>query len=540
MSGRVKIGLAGVAVVAIIAFPLGAHYRAKWRLRDYRLKLRASGEQLTIEELAPKVSFEEIKAGGELVLAASRLISSYSNPPMMKIVAPGRALVASREPVLPTPDSANLWPGLELLVAANEDALAQLRAAVTGPETRFAFELDYRAGPKVLLAHLPRLKSVAQWLSLAAMVDLHNGRLPNACENLQAFTVTVAYSRKDALLLSELVRIAMAAICVSTTWEALQAPGWRDDSLERLQNLWQSVDFVSQAASALAMEGAFLEGNFTAGRESYTGVGLFGGGSSGSGLAELAQMGKDVLDDPGEGIKSVLHRYPAYWGWKYWQSYKDELASAEAIQAALEQLRRAKTGCPFGVVMADFETRLAAVRNRYPSAGAFIGYAPGESLDKFFLRIRNVEMERVLLVCAIALKRYELRHGSYPARLDGLFPEFITETPRDPIDGKPLRYRLNPDGTFLLYSIGENGVDDGGNPKMSPDAPWQWWRGRDAVWPLPATAEQVQAEFRQAASEFERQVAARNAIPKSVLDQFRRRYGLAPVTSPQTNSANGK
>ena len=32
------------------------------------------------------------------------------------------------------------------------------------------------------------------------------------------------------------------------------------------------------------------------------------------------------------------------------------------------------------------------------------------------------------------------------------------------MDGQPLRYRRNADGTFLLYSIGENGKDDGGNP----------------------------------------------------------------------------
>jgi hypothetical protein len=30
------------------------------------------------------------------------------------------------------------------------------------------------------------------------------------------------------------------------------------------------------------------------------------------------------------------------------------------------------------------------------------------------------------------------------------------------IDGKPLRYRLNSDGTYALYSIGWNQTDDGG------------------------------------------------------------------------------
>jgi hypothetical protein len=43
-----------------------------------------------------------------------------------------------------------------------------------------------------------------------------------------------------------------------------------------------------------------------------------------------------------------------------------------------------------------------------------------------------------------------------------LVPGFITAIPGDVIDGKPLRYRLNPDGGFVLYSIGWNQTDDGG------------------------------------------------------------------------------
>jgi hypothetical protein len=63
----------------------------------------------------------------------------------------------------------------------------------------------------------------------------------------------------------------------------------------------------------------------------------------------------------------------------------------------------------------------------------------------------------------------------------------------DVMDGKPLRYRLNPDGTLLLYSVGEDGVDDGGDP--TPGKSWTdskcWWLARDAVWPMPATPEEV-------------------------------------------------
>jgi len=43
---------------------------------------------------------------------------------------------------------------------------------------------------------------------------------------------------------------------------------------------------------------------------------------------------------------------------------------------------------------------------------------------------------------------------------------------------------LNPGGGFTLYSTGEDGVDNGGDPapQMASAKP-DLWSGRDAVWP---------------------------------------------------------
>ena len=63
---------------------------------------------------------------------------------------------------------------------------------------------------------------------------------------------------------------------------------------------------------------------------------------------------------------------------------------------------------------------------------------------------------------ACALERCRLANGAPPDRLDALVPVFIDAVPHDVIDGKPLRYRRNADGGFVLYSIGWNKTDDGG------------------------------------------------------------------------------
>jgi len=69
--------------------------------------------------------------------------------------------------------------------------------------------------------------------------------------------------------------------------------------------------------------------------------------------------------------------------------------------------------------------------------------------------------------------------------------------PRDFMDGQPLRYRLLPDGQFMLWSIGDDFVDDGGDgstPPTSTPGSRIWTQVRDLVWPLPASAEEVEAD----------------------------------------------
>src|SRR5438876_1076887 len=77
--------------------------------------------------------------------------------------------------------------------------------------------------------------------------------------------------------------------------------------------------------------------------------------------------------------------------------------------------------------------------------------------------IKGISAVFRLAVVSIAIKRYQLRHGKLPAGLDGLVPEFLAEVPRDRMDGKPLRYRVNAQAGFMLYSVGSDGIDNGGD-----------------------------------------------------------------------------
>jgi hypothetical protein len=58
-------------------------------------------------------------------------------------------------------------------------------------------------------------------------------------------------------------------------------------------------------------------------------------------------------------------------------------------------------------------------------------------------------------------------------------PEFLEAVPIDHMSGLPLHYRITGDKEFLLYSVGEDGVDDGGDATPGKS----FWDGHDAVWP---------------------------------------------------------
>ena len=64
----------------------------------------------------------------------------------------------------------------------------------------------------------------------------------------------------------------------------------------------------------------------------------------------------------------------------------------------------------------------------------------------------------------VAIERYRLAKGRLPGELSELVPIYLESIPIDPFDGRELRYEVFEKG-FVVYSIGEDGSDDGGREK---------------------------------------------------------------------------
>ncbi len=84
----------------------------------------------------------------------------------------------------------------------------------------------------------------------------------------------------------------------------------------------------------------------------------------------------------------------------------------------------------------------------------------------------------------IALHRHKLAHGGWPESLDAFVPAYLDELPMDPHDPErgSIRYRVNEDGSFTLWSVGPDGTDNGG--AVDPESPYSPGDAFDLVlWP---------------------------------------------------------
>lgn len=87
----------------------------------------------------------------------------------------------------------------------------------------------------------------------------------------------------------------------------------------------------------------------------------------------------------------------------------------------------------------------------------------------------DADAKRRLAATGIAVAGFQARNHRYPKSLDELVPDYLPKIPLDPWDGQPLRMR-HADGGVILYSVGEDRVDDEGlgdlGEYISPDLPF--------------------------------------------------------------------
>ncbi|MDR1924549.1 MAG: hypothetical protein LBQ66_09245 [Planctomycetaceae bacterium] len=90
------------------------------------------------------------------------------------------------------------------------------------------------------------------------------------------------------------------------------------------------------------------------------------------------------------------------------------------------------------------------------------------ALYSFFIAEARLETQRNLLQVSCALELYQRENGQYPDKLEAIAPKYIDVIPNDIFTSKELTYKKNDNG-YILYSFGQNEIDDNGDAKQLKD-----------------------------------------------------------------------
>ncbi|MDQ3621381.1 MAG: hypothetical protein M3463_02690 [Verrucomicrobiota bacterium] len=365
--------------------------------------------------------------------------------------------VADEFPIPPEPGT----PAEDVLLALSrfDQKLEEMRAAARRPESRFP--LRYEDGFNTALPHLGLLQGASAVLKLRSLAELELGQIDAAFADVQLHFRMLAALKTEPLLISQLVRMSLSQAILEPIWHGAADHRWTDAQLAALEDELQKFDFLADFDSGRQFERAFglqVLGHLQATRDAK--------------IFSLLTTTGTQLRNP-EIWAEVYRAMPGGWFAQNRISYVGffrQLGSPRASPSAQH------------IASQDWRRRCQEFLHKVSHVGPYSFLAsPGSTwIPEIATKFIRTEALARLAWTACALERYRLAHGRYPQSLAPLAPQFIAAVPRDVIDGGELKYRRTNDDRFVLYSIGWNGKDDGGEVVLNRDrvdekeGDWVW------------------------------------------------------------------
>jgi hypothetical protein len=386
-------------------------------------------------------------------------------------------LVATKTNLFPVPAQPQS-PAEDVLVALSkyDSAIEELRAASQLPGSRFPLNYDSESPSAILLPHLATLKKCSQTLQLRSLAELQNGQPEKALADVKLALQLTDKIRTEPFLISHLVRIAMLQIMLQPVWEGLAEHRWSDEQLVVLDAELAKLNFLADYKLSMRGELGCQGGEIDRLRRHPEQLQGMGGMSVG-------EEGGMNLPLPGNFAARLIPT-----GWFYQNQFRCARMMVEYYipVADVGQSTFSPALARRGDAAVKAETKTASpfnVLERLMLPGL------GNGAKRFAYGQSSVNLART----AIALERYRLAHGEYPESLDALAPQFVAKLPHDVINGQPLHYRHDPpspgsgaaSGRFVLYSVGWNETDDGGEVGLTKNGNVDINTG-DWVWRYPS------------------------------------------------------
>ncbi len=342
--------------------------------------------------------------------------------------------------------------GLQHMLESSRPGLDAFLEASRKPGCRVS--MDYARFPEIQIPAFLGFRNAARTLSLRALAELREGKNDAAFEDVSALFRTVHLLRKEPILIVQLLRLALTDIALQPTWEGLQAHAWSQEQLQALQRQVGGLNLLESFARTWRFEQGLGEADHLQvvherpwQRTYYP-----------SSYSDSAKPGR---------VSSILRHLLIPRGW----------ILQDAVSASRNMTRIILA--PLDVSEGRIDPRLQDQELQTAGSGFRMPFGPHwAQIFRLFadqdIRVANDQASLDEASVACRLEQYRLEKKAYPERLSDL----AVPLPMDVIGGQPLHYRRTADGGYVLYSVGWNARDDGGDPGQGKDAltqgDWVW------------------------------------------------------------------
>lgn len=419
-----------ILLVVIIAGFVVFRLRLKSKLRAKLDAISAAGYPVTCAELDDWYAIpESAENAADIIIDSFQHYRQWEREKLKPLPLVGEAQLPLRTEAL-NEETRTL---VTQYLVDNQQALELLHKGASIEHSRYPIDLSMGFAA---LPDFSNIRTGARLLQLEAALHADNGESELAARSITS-TFGLAHSlSKEPILGSQLFRVYFQGLGVSALEHSVNRTEFTDEQLVELSRTLANTEDHSTMFRAFAGERC---------------------------------LGVSFFESPPAQIPQLVNGGSSQWSVLGITLYKFAgLADTEAIT--------------YLDLMEDYiETTQLPPHQRQSAIDAI--NAKIDKIPKIYILLRAVmpALSRYAIIdiriiaqlrtarTALAIQRYRLATGNLPDTLSDLLPTYLEAIPKDPFDDKELRYRKLETG-FVVYSIGEDGTDDGGKerPRKPP------------------------------------------------------------------------
>jgi hypothetical protein len=316
---------------------------------------------------------------------------------------------------------------------------ALLRARALANLSRGRFPVTYAAdGISTLLPGLQDSREAASLLCFDALLRAQDKDLDGALDSDRAIVVVGRTVGDEPLFVSQLVRMVIRGVAVSSLERTLAQGQASEKALSRVQRLLEDEEAVPVLEILLRGERALL--NVTMKEIE-------------SGKVAPGQLMTGLDADSGSGGNKVGD---------LWLNFAGGIMAKRAHPVLLRTLTEYIEASR--LPPQEQVERFAQIEStaQPPRAHVFVKLLPPAMSKVAASSVRSQAGLRCA-IAALAVERFRLTKERWPKSLDEVVAaKLLAALPTDPYDGQPLRYKMLDD-RILIYSVGPDLEDNGGN-----------------------------------------------------------------------------